>query len=276
MGDLLDSIRETHQIGADTPEQMVPDAVVPRLLARGVRVVGLSDAGADYRMARPNPPHVHLLACYGGSGRVMVDGDWLSCTPGTAYLAPAGAPMAFETVGRQRWQFAWVYFDPAHWPMTRTSPYLTQVDPRQLVTAIEGLYREVAATPSDSQLVDHWAELTVAHARRILNPSDRHDPLWPLWASVDARLHEPWTLDRLAAEAAIAPEALRRLCQRTLGRSPMRQVVELRMRRAQTLLESTPAKIYAVATNVGYTNVFAFSTAFKRWSGKPPREFRPT
>jgi len=31
-----------------------------------------------------------------------------------------------------------------------------------------------------------------------------------------------------------------------------------------------------LATNVGYTNVFAFSTAFKRWSGKPPREFRPT
>ena len=274
MGDLLDSIREIHQIGNDTPEQLVHDVVVPKLLSQGVPAVGISDAGFDYKMHRPDPGSHHLLACYGGSGRVMVDGNWEICTAGRAYITPAHVPMAFETIGRQRWQFSWVYFEPNHWPMVQKAPWLAQVDPRQLTTAIEGLYREVAATPHDPQLVDAWAHLACAHARRMISPSDRPDPLWQLWATVDARLNEPWTLGRLAEESAIAPEALRRLCQRTLGRSPMRQVVELRMRRAQTLLESTPAKMYSVAQNVGYNNVFAFSAAFKRWSGKPPSECR--
>jgi AraC-like DNA-binding protein len=235
--------------------------------------VGLSDAGTDYYMSRPSPPQGHLLACTGGSGRVLVDGQWQHCAAGQAYLSPPRAPMAFETVGKTRWQFAWVYFEAAESPISGATPYLAPVDPRQLAAAIEGLYREVSSGPSE--LVEPWAHLVAAHARRMVAPPDRPDPLWPLWARVDARLAEPWTLQQLADEAAMAPEALRRLCHRTIARSPMRQVMELRMRRAQTMLESTPAKIYSVAKQVGYQNVFAFSAAFKRWSGRSPSDCRP-
>jgi len=246
----------------------------PGLMARGICVLGISDAGLGYKMVRPSPIMSHILVCFGGSGRVLVEGQWRKCEPGQAYISPPYRLSAFETYGRHRWQFAWLWMWPDKWPVKRPSSYLEPVDPRQLVTAIEGLYREVSAIPSDSKLVEMWCHLAATHARRIINPADVADPLWQLWATVDARLHEEWTLERLSAEAAMAPEALRRLCQRTLQRSPMRQVTELRMRRAQTLLESSPAKIFAVARMVGYTNVFAFSSAFKRWSGKPPRECR--
>jgi AraC-like DNA-binding protein len=223
-------------------------------------------------MSRPSPPHGHLLACSGGSGQVLVDGQWQTCAAGQAYLSPAHAPMAFQTVGKHRWQFAWAYFEAPESPLTGSAAYVVPVDPRQFTAAIEGLYREMSAGPSE--LTEHWAHLVVAHAKRMIAPTDKPDPLWPLWARVDAHLAEPWTLQQLADDAAMAPEALRRLCHRTIGRSPMRQVLELRMRRAQTLLESTPAKIYNVARQVGYQNVFAFSAAFKRWGGKSPSDCR--
>jgi len=276
MGELHHRLCELHQIGNDTPERMVHDVAAPGLLARGVRVMGISDAGTDYRMGRLDPPYHHVLACFGGSGRVWIDGNWTRCTAGSAYITPAGAPMGFETDGRHRWQFAWAYLSPQHWEIAQPLPYLRSIDPRQLVTAIEGLYREVAATPLDISLVDAWAQLACSHAGRIIAAGDQRDPLWQLWAKVDARLNEHWSLDKLSAESAIAPEALRRLCQRTIHRSPMRQVTDLRMRRAKMLLESTPVKIFSVAQSVGYENVFAFSAAFKRWSGKPPSECRPT
>jgi transcriptional regulator GlxA family with amidase domain len=51
-------------------------------------------------------------------------------------------------------------------------------------------------------------------------------------------------------------------------------VAALRMRRASTLLRSTPEKVETIAQQVGYGSVCAFSTALKRWSGQGPALFR--
>jgi transcriptional regulator GlxA family with amidase domain len=50
----------------------------------------------------------------------------------------------------------------------------------------------------------------------------------------------------------------------------MQHVTHLRMRRAETLLQSTTAKLAVIARMVGYENVFAFSTAFRRIYHVPP------
>jgi AraC-like DNA-binding protein len=46
------------------------------------------------------------------------------------------------------------------------------------------------------------------------------------------------------------------------------------MRRAEAMLRSTPNKLFTIARAVGYDNVFAFSTAFRRWKGLPPNACR--
>jgi AraC-like DNA-binding protein len=71
-------------------------------------------------------------------------------------------------------------------------------------------------------------------------------------------------------------EHLRRLCLAGQGCSPMGYVTALRMRRASVLLRTSQVKIEAIATEVGYGGIYAFSTAFKRWSGVPPRAWRKT
>lgn len=51
------------------------------------------------------------------------------------------------------------------------------------------------------------------------------------------------------------------------------QFIWLRMRRAAELLQTTDAKIEAIAREVGYQNPFVFSTTFKRCLGWSPSEY---
>ncbi len=87
-------------------------------------------------------------------------------------------------------------------------------------------------------------------------------------------LAREWTLNKLAALTAMSAEHLRRLCQRSIGRSPMQQLTALRIQHAAHLLATTEVKIEAVAHSVGYQNPFAFSNTFKRITGIRPSHFR--
>jgi len=109
---------------------------------------------------------------------------------------------------------------------------------------------------------------------RFAQPSDQPDQLRVLWERVAASLAGDWSLGRLASESGYSNEHLRRLCQRQLGRSPMHQVIYLRMRRAAELLSSTDLTIEAVAQEIGYQNPFVFSNAFTKWIGWRPSEYR--
>ena len=53
-----------------------------------------------------------------------------------------------------------------------------------------------------------------------------------------------------------------------------KELVRLRMEKAQELLLYTPKKIYEIAELVGYSDVYYFSFSFKKHCGKTPKEFR--
>jgi len=272
---MTEALREVHLV-ADSQERVVGENLWPGLRRHNLSIVGLTDGGYGYEMQRLRPTAGHLLICYGGSGEVWVDGGWQPCGNGQAYIAPPLIPMGFRTVGRKRWQFGWVFLpvvDGQPPPITSKNPVLISIDPRPIVQAIEGLYLESAGSAHIDRL-NLWGDLVSAYARDIARGCKEVDPLWQLWAEVDTRLSEPWTLDRLADRAGLMPESLRRQTLRTVGRSPMRQVTHLRMRRAEALLRSTHDKLFNIAAQVGYENPFAFSTAFRRWKGQSPKEFR--
>lgn len=276
MDKAIGSLRETHSIGSDTAERLVSRDACSGLAARGIGTTGLTDAGVGYTMVRPRPPMGHVLVCFGGQGEAWADGEWRTCRAGQTYLSPPLRAMAFRTVARQRWQFAWAYLparddEPSAVPGQAAS--IVACDPRQAVNAIEGLYLEASGAARVDRL-DLWAELVRDYVLAVTRSAGTPDPLWRLWAEVDASPGERWSLDRLAQRAKLRPEALRRLCLRHAGRSPMRQVTHLRMRRAEALLGSTSSKLYAVARLVGYENTFAFSTTFRKWKGRPPSECR--
>jgi AraC-like DNA-binding protein len=269
-------LRETHTVGDDTPEKIIDPKVSPLMRTFHIGLAGVSDAGEGFDMVRPNPHYGHILACFSGHGRVLVNGRWQPCGAGTAYLTPPYVPHAYHTVRNVRWGFAWIWWHLAAGepPLIDCArPMLVRADAEYLRSAILGLYRE-SIGPAQPTVLDHWVELLHAYAARLGQTAHGRRSLISLWEQVDANLGYPWTRQQLADAVGMSGENLRRLCQRETGRGPMQHLTVLRMQRAATLLESTTHKIEKIARTVGYANAFAFSTAFKRHQGVSPAAFR--
>ena len=82
--------------------------------------------------------------------------------------------------------------------------------------------------------------------------------------------------DQLLSEAVLAGMCgysigyFRRLFTSVIGMSPLQYIITKRMERAVSMLKSRIYSIAEVASETGYSNVYYFSTAFKRFYGEPP------
>lgn len=237
---------------------------------------GIEEAVAPMRIVRTRQTTTYFLACFGGRGRVLIDGRWRICREGYACLLPAHTLNAFEAIDESIWEFCWVcYQRPSEQrPIADiTTPVMARFEALPLRSAILGLMYECSG-PAQPTLIQEWADLVQSYVLRFAQPTDHPDQLRSLWERVAKNLADEWTLARLSREAGYSNEHLRRLCRRQLGRSPMHQVTYLRMRRAAELLATTEKTIEAIAFEIGYHNPFVFSNAFTKWIGWRPSDYR--
>lgn len=91
------------------------------------------------------------------------------------------------------------------------------------------------------------------------------------------RMHErpdaPWTVDALAAEAALSRSAFFDRFQRVVGLPPREYLVGWRMALARRMLRQRELPIADIAERVGYGSVSAFGLAFTRHVGVPPGRY---
>ena len=96
-------------------------------------------------------------------------------------------------------------------------------------------------------------------------------------ALVLRRMHErpaqPWSVARLAAEAAMSRSALFDRFSRAVGVAPMAYLLAWRMALARQLLRQRELAIAEIAERVGYSSVSTFGVAFTRHVGMPPRRY---
>jgi AraC-like DNA-binding protein len=250
--------------------------VNPALTQYRIIHIGIMEAAAPTKIVRTKQTTAYFLATFAGKGEVLIDGEWRQCEAGSACLLPAHTLNAFSTVRGQNWQFCWVCYqqrEDQRCITTPASPVLAAYDAQPLHSAITGLLYETRAGCQPS-VVHHWVELIQTYVLRFAQPTGEDGCLRGLWDRVAAALAEDWNLKRLTVESGYSREHLRRLCHSALGRGPMHQVTNLRMRRATELLTRTNQTIEAIALQVGYQNAFVFSNAFKKCIGWRPSEYR--
>ncbi|CAO5242340.1 AraC family transcriptional regulator [Frankia sp. AgKG'84/4] len=102
-----------------------------------------------------------------------------------------------------------------------------------------------------------------------------HDPVT---ARVLALLHEvpqrAWTVHDLAAEVHVSRATLTRRFTELVGEPPLTYLTRWRMDLAAQRLRETDDPVAAIGAAVGYTSEHAFSRAFSRARGQPPRRYR--
>lgn len=93
-------------------------------------------------------------------------------------------------------------------------------------------------------------------------------------AYLQNNLQNPIRLEDLSRRFSYSLSSVRRIFKDETGLSVMEYLTQLRMDRAKKLLRQTSMSVEAVATAVGYSNVYYFSNAFKNCTGKSPTAYR--
>lgn len=275
MAGLHNDLSETHIVGEHTQQFIVRAEDCTALASRQISHVGVGDAAIPYRIVRTHLSGTYVHATLGGEGRILLDGRWRPHRAGMVSLAPAHVLHAFHAIPSRRWQYCWVRYMPQS-PRSAIgfmAPVMARFDAEPLRHAILGLCQEVRSR-ADSGAALLWIDLIEHYITRFAEPLQREDRLRSLWDIVQKDLERPWTAGDLAGLANISGEHLRRLCQASLGRSPMQQLTYLRVQHAAHQLATTQTKIEDIALQVGYLNPFAFSNTFKRMTGFRPSHFR--
>jgi len=143
------------------------------------------------------------------------------------------------------------------------------------------------AQPGAALIAQHLAHMMLVQALRthlsLARPetagwftalADKH-----IGAAIEAIHGRPahrWTLQEMASRAGMSRSTFALRFRQAAGETPMEYLTRWRMMLAADRLETTDDSVSAIGYSLGYKSESAFSTAFKRVMGHPPRQFGRT
>lgn len=151
--------------------------------------------------------------------------------------------------------------------------------------ALERMREELAeAGPGSTSMIRHLAHMLLVQALRLYLASGAGRTTGWLFALNDPKvgraaraIHaapaERWTLLQLAAVAGMSRSKFAERFKALTGTSPMDYLTRWRMLLACQHLTSGRASVGKIAAMIGYENEAAFCTAFKRVTGRTPRQY---
>jgi AraC-like DNA-binding protein len=139
--------------------------------------------------------------------------------------------------------------------------------------------------PGGETIITRLADILVIHAIRSWIAQDGAAQTGWLGALQDdqigrviSRIHReperPWSLESLAAEAAMSRSAFAARFTELVGESAVHYVTRWRMHTALTWLKENDGAISEISRRVGYESEAAFNRAFKRYMGITPGAVR--
>ncbi|CUH77168.1 GlxA family transcriptional regulator [Tropicibacter naphthalenivorans] len=105
--------------------------------------------------------------------------------------------------------------------------------------------------------------------------SQTSDPVLDRMQAIMAtHLDDPLPLERIAEELDLSLKQLRRICRQTLNKTPAQIYLEMRLERAQQLVQDTDLPVSDVAQATGFASPSAFTRSYKALYKEPPRSTR--
>jgi AraC-like DNA-binding protein len=138
--------------------------------------------------------------------------------------------------------------------------------------------------PGGFLVVDHLAHMMLLQALRLHLAEGIEGGVGWLFALADRQMslaigamHDDpahrWTLQALAERAGMSRSTFALRFKETVGASPLEYLTRWRMLLAADRLENSSDSISVIALSLGYESESAFSTAFKRVTGRSPRRY---
>jgi AraC-like DNA-binding protein len=263
------------------------DPLLLKLHGHGIGDVGEADISDTYVILRTAGYFEHLVVItLAGEGWLHSDHKNYVLDKGSIWISPAGTSQEYGIRG-DHWHILWITLSPNKlWNII--DDIGTTVRPSLLGTKFQTIFSMLyeALHKEDYYKIDEIEALCslflvfVNRELPVFSKSPREQELrasfQQLFSIVNRELDKEWTLSMLQKHMSqsYVEDYFVRLCKQYYGKPPMQVVKELRMKRAWELVCHTLLTMYTIAERVGYTNPYAFSTAFKKYWNIAPSEAR--
>lgn len=246
---------------------------------------GCEHCPPDYAVEREGFELYTLEFVAQGTGSVELRGAASPLTPGTLFAYGPGIPHRIVT-------------DPAT-PLVKYFVCVVGHEARALLEEVGPQPGEVIFTSSPADVLALWEDLIRAGLRKTSFASRiahlvleqlmlrigetsvprgfSEGPAFATYLRCRHHIETHWrdlsTLDQLARECHVAPAYVCRLFRRFDRQSPYQYLLRQKMTHAATRLLQPGATIREVASELGFTDPFHFSRAFRRAMSIPPGQF---
>lgn len=229
---------------------------------------------ASYQTPRkhitPNKTYVVLtthgrgMIHYDGSVRHVGKGDYLFMRPHTDFNYGCA---------EESWHFWWFEICEPQSFVKENQVY--HIDSFDFLTRLmeESLYNAKQ---------DHWdiAQVLIISMMMLLK-SNQESPIETksddLLYRADVFIRDHFStvnVSMLSAHLGVHDRTLRNAFEQSIGMSPKRYIVRLKMETAQQLLLQTSASLSTIAAQMGYSSAFHFSSSYKDYFGISPSDYR--
>jgi len=271
------SIKDILDIGPNCYERFIDSATLAKIKPLEIELAGCSNLSGRYCVARTTPPDHTLFYTLSGQGKLNTLNKQYDLTPHTLAILPAKQAFAVS-IAAKHWDIFWINLaNTKCWEHVALDEALVLEDQKleSLHLAMELLYAEPNANLRKGVLpiLSHYLHVTLKSQAQQTQKTT-NDRLHKLFEEVEKRLQFDWSIDAMCNHVHYSSPHLHRLCQTKFAKSPIQQLIYLRMQRAKTLLLNTSWPISHIASYVGYPNIFNFSKRFKKSVGVSPSDFR--
>jgi AraC family transcriptional regulator of arabinose operon len=250
---------------------------------------GFYPQARGHKCMRPHGcPEAVFIHCARGSGWCEVLGRRHQVSKDQLLVIPAGTPHVYGAAKGDPWTIHWFHAVGSLVPV-----YLEklEVTPAQPVVPLGGDVRLFSLFEDVLEDLEHGSTLThliyAAHSlSHLMGVILRHKAEFG-HGEADAgkraeksiqfmkdHLQEPLQIATLAAVVNLSRSHYTTLFHRVTGYSPLKYLNHLRMQRAVQLLHATHLSIKEISDQLGFSDQFYFSRAFRKMHGHAPSEHR--
>ena len=200
------------------------------------------------------------------------------------FLVPENIRTFYQADKDDPWEYIWVHIGGPKIPLilkeaglSSESPVYT---PKACAEEIEDLARDLLKNYMRQYYcvgtIYKICDYMIENASKKDEPAIEHSLIYVknVISYIQLKYSEPVKIEGIAQALGLNRSHLTRLFKEATGYSLQDYLLTYRMKMAVKLLNSSALSISEIAANVGYTDTFTFSKAFKRHFGKSPSEFR--
>ncbi|MFW8591226.1 helix-turn-helix transcriptional regulator [Glaciecola sp. 2405UD65-10] len=289
----MNSIQDVLEIGPSCYERFISTERLKVIKGVDITLAGCSNLAGLYEVGRVSPLEHTLFYTISGQGTLITSKTEYSLQVNSLAILPAKQGFTVQ-INAPAWDVVWINLaDTPRWKhlLDKPASVLENQNVAPLHHAMELLYSEPKPGLREGvyPVITHYLQQGLHidsqntsnnNVNSIENSQIRPDGsssflrIHNLFEEVEKRLQLDWNVNLMSEYAHYSPPHLHRLCQAYFQRSPIQQLIYLRIERAKSLLMHTRWPVQYIASYVGYHNVFHFSKRFKQSVGVSPSAFR--